>query len=140
MPAATAPTTHSQTLPRLEAKDHQRISSFEKKAEKKGRPEMAMVANMERPESDRHVLAQPAHVAHVLLAGEGVDDRTGTEEQTGFEEGVGHQVENARTERPHAHGQEHVAELGDGRVRQNPLDIVLRHADAGGEDRRQRHR
>ena len=36
----------------------------------------------------------------------------------------------------HAGGEEHVAELRAGRIGDDPLDVVLRHADAGGEDRR----
>ncbi len=34
-------------------------------------------------------LCEAAHVAHVLLAGEGVDDGAGGEEEQGLEEGVG---------------------------------------------------
>ena len=48
------------------------------------------------PEGPGHVLAQPAHLAHVLLAPAAVDDRAGAEEQQRFEEGMRHQVENAR--------------------------------------------
>ena len=35
---------------------------------------------------------------------------------------------------PHAHADEHVAELRNGGVREDLLDIVLRQADGGGEE------
>src|SRR5207248_5271772 len=47
-------------------------------------------------------------------------------------------MEDARGIGPNTAGQEHIAELRDSRIRENPLDIVLHHADAGGEDRRGR--
>jgi len=45
--------------------------------------------------SDWHVNTQPAHLAHVLLAADPVNDRTGREEQQSFEEGMRHEVEDA---------------------------------------------
>ena len=43
---------------------------------------------------DGHVLAEPAHECH-LVAVDGVDDTTGTEEEAGLEHGVGEQVEHS---------------------------------------------
>src|SRR2546428_525889 len=75
-------------------------------------------------QADRgHVLAQTAHLAHVLLAAAAVDHRAGTEEETGLEEGVGHDMENRRGERADARGQEHESELRDRRVGQHFLDV-----------------
>ena len=78
---------------------------------------------------------QAAHVAHVLLARERVDHAARSEEQEGLEEGVGHQVVDAGGKRADADADEHVAELRDGGVGENLLDIVLRQADGGGEER-----
>ena len=47
------------------------------------------------PEGDGDVFAQAAHVAHVLLAAERVDDGAGGEEEQRLEEGVRDQVEDA---------------------------------------------
>ena len=88
------------------------------------------------PEGDGDALAEAAHLAHVLLAGEGVDDGAGGEEEQRLEEGVGHQVEDAGLVGADSAGEEHVAELRDGGVGEDALDVVLDEADAGGEDGR----
>ena len=90
------------------------------------------------PEGDGDALAQAAHVAHVLLAGEGVDDGAGGEEEQRLEEGVGQEMEDAGRVGADAAGQEHVAELGDRGVGEDALDVVLDEADGGGEDGRDR--
>ena len=81
---------------------------------------------------------QVAHVAHVLLAAHGVNHRAGAEEQQGLEEGVGEDVEHARSECADAERQEHVSQLRDRGVGQHALDIVLHQADRGGENRGER--
>ena len=85
-------------------------------------------------EGDGHVLAQAAHAADVLLAGAAVDDGAGAEEEQGFEEGVGDEVEHADGGAADAEAHHHVAELGDGGVGEDALDVLLRDGDGGGEE------
>ena len=47
------------------------------------------------PIGDGHIPAQPSHVTHVLLVVHSDDHRARGQEQQGFKEGMGHQVENA---------------------------------------------
>jgi len=85
------------------------------------------------PEGDGDFFPEAAHAAHVLFAGDGVDDRAGGEEEQTLEEGVGHEVEDAGGVGSDAAGHEHVAELRDGGVGEDALDVVLDEADGGGE-------
>ncbi len=90
-------------------------------------------AHHEGDGGDGQVLSQPAHFLHVLLVGQGMDHGPGGEEQEGLEEGVREHVEDAIDVVARAHGQEHVPKLGDGRVGQDLLDVVL----GAGDGRRQ---
>ena len=63
-----------------------------------------------------------------------MDDGAGGEEEERLEEGVGHEVEDGGGVGGDSAGEEHVAELGDGGVGEDALDVVLDHADAGGEE------
>ena len=63
-----------------------------------------------------------------------MNDRARCQEEQPFEEGVRHQVEDARRKRAYAAGHEHVAELRDGGVSENFFDIGLRDADGRGEE------
>ena len=81
------------------------------------------------------LLPQPPHLADVLLAVERVDDRAGSEEEQRLEERVRHDVEEARRELLRRDAGEHEAELRDGRVRQDLLDVVLRHRDEAAQQR-----
>ncbi len=76
---------------------------------------------------DRHDPGQPAEAAHVDAVVHGVHDRAGRQEQRGLEEAVADQVDDADRVHPgaEADGQEHVADLADGRVREHPLEVVL---------------
>ena len=86
------------------------------------------------PESDGQFLAQAAHLAHVLLAAEAVDDGARGEEEQGLEEGVGHQVEDGGRVGRYAAAEEHVSELRDGGVGEDALDVGLDEGDGGGEE------
>ena len=72
----------------------------------------------------------------VLLLVEAVNHAAGAEEQQGFEERVRHHVEDRGTERADSEREEHVAELGDRRVREDLLDVVLHQADRGRDRKR----
>jgi hypothetical protein len=91
-------------------------------------------ADDHHPVGDGDQLAQTAHLAHVLLVGNGMDDRAGAKEQQRLEEGVGEQVEDRRRIEAHAERDEHVAELRAGRIGNDALDVVLHQADGGGEE------
>jgi hypothetical protein len=69
-----------------------------------------------------------------------VHDRPGAEEHAGLEEAVCQQVDQAQRVRRAAEAdrQEHVADLGDRRVGEHPLDVVLGRADDASDQ--QRHR
>ena len=93
-------------------------------------------ADEEDGEGHRQVFPQAAHPAQVLPAAQGVDDAPRREEEQALEESVGDQVEHARRVGPDAAAQEHVSDLGDGRIGQDALDVVLHESDRGGEDGR----
>ena len=63
-----------------------------------------------------------------------VNDTAGPEEQQGFEEGMGQQVEQRGHVGPHPNGGHHITELGDGRIGQDPFDIPLGYRDCGREE------
>jgi hypothetical protein len=90
----------------------------------------------ERGERDRQVLPQSTHVADVLFTVQRVNDGTGSQEQTGLEERVRIEMEDAGAERADAHRQEHQAELRHGGVREHALDVVLHEPDGRGHQGR----
>ena len=83
-------------------------------------------------------MPQATHLAHVLLAAQGVNHTPRAEEEQSFEEGVGHQMENAGGERADAARQEHISQLAHGRIGQHPLDVILHQPDRRGPDGRRR--
>ena len=87
-----------------------------------------------------NLLAQAAHLAHVLLAADGVNDGAGGEEEQALKKACVIRWKMPAENAPHAAGHEHVAELRDGGVGEDFLDVGLRDADGGGEERGQRRR
>src|SRR5215469_11858463 len=83
----------------------------------------------ERPVSPRHVLLQTAHLSNVLQPAHSMDDTSGSEKEKCFEECVGHQMEDTCRIRSDATCHEHVAELTDGGIREDLLDIGLHKAN-----------
>ena len=82
-------------------------------------------ADQHRHVGDRHVLAQAAHVAHVLIVVHRDDRRARAEEEQRLEARVRHQVEDSARIVGHAERDRHVAELRQRRVRDDALDVVL---------------
>ena len=82
----------------------------------------------------RHINLEPAHTPDVLLSVAAVNHGPRAQEQKRFEKGVGNQMEDAYRNAAHAEAGHHVAELRDGGVSQNALDVVLRHGDQRGKD------
>ena len=87
---------------------------------------------------DRHVLAQAAHVADVLVVVHADDHGARGEEEQRLEEGVRHQVEHGDRVRRGAERDRHVAELRQRRVGDDALDVVLDDAEKAHEERRDR--
>ena len=114
------------------------IESFEKKPANGGMPASASEPIDRGDVRDRHVFAQPAHPAQVLLVVERDDHRAGAEEQQRLEERMRHQVEDRRRVRRHAERHRHVAELRQRRIRDDALDVVLHDAEERHEERRDR--
>ena len=98
--------------------------------------------DQEGPPSQRHVLAQPAHVPHVLrLVGvvdasvHRVDHRAGPEEEACFEKRVREDVEKPCGKRAHANTYEHEPELTDRGIGQHLLQVVLEQTNRCSEQR-----
>jgi hypothetical protein len=72
----------------------------------------------------------------MMSAFQAEDDRTSGEEEQRLEEGVCDQVEHPSHVRAHPHSRNHEAELGNGGVGQDFLDIVLTDCNRRGEERR----
>ena len=74
-----------------------------------------------------------AGMQHTVL--HAVNNGTGTEEEQGFEEGVGHQMESRRHIGARPQRGDHETQLRNRRVGQHALDVVLRDRDGGGKER-----
>ena len=63
---------------------------FRIKAREKRRTHQGQRTNQEGNPRDRHVLAQAAHVANILIVVHADNHRARTQKQQGFKEGMGH--------------------------------------------------
>jgi hypothetical protein len=70
--------------------------------------------HQERPIGHRELLLQRAHPPDILFVMQRVNDRTGPEEEQGFEEGMGREVIHGLDRAADADGHHHVAELREG--------------------------
>lgn len=82
-------------------------------------------ADNETPECDRQPFSEPAHAEDIVFVMITVDNCPSGEEQKCLEISMGGQMKDGRGKRGYAQRQEHVSNLADGGVRQNPLDIAL---------------
>ena len=91
-------------------------------------------ADQHRQIGYRHVFAQPAHLAHVLLVVHRDDHRARAEEQHRLEKRMRHQMENRRRIGRCAERHRHIAQLRQRRIGDHALDVVLRHRDQRHEE------
>ena len=125
---------HSSVRPLLNVL--KRISSLLKKPERSGKPAIASapIRNVQYV-IGRYFLRPPMFRRSCSPASAWITE-PGSEEEQRLEERVGVEMEDARGVRADAHGQEHVAELRHGRVREHAFDVVLHEADRAGHQRR----
>ena len=105
-------------------------------ARQEWRADQGQRTDQRRDPRDRHIFAQATHIAHVLIMMHPNDDRARGQEQKRLEEGVGHQVKDGCRVGRRTECNCHVAELGQGRVGDDPLDIVLNDTQEAHEERR----
>src|SRR5579863_2997270 len=111
---------------------------FGKKAREGGKSGDGKDGRGHGPKSDGHFGAQATHLAQVLLAAHVMNDGTGGEEKQRLEERVHDEMEDGCGVGRDPAGKKHVAELGDRRVGEYALDVVLDEANGGGEEGRDR--
>ena len=112
------------------------IASLEKKPANGGKAALAKPRDQHRRVGDRHVLPQPAHLAHVLLVVQADDHRPRSEEQRRLEESMSEQVEHRRRVGRSAERHGHIAELRERGVGYDALDVVDDDRDERHEQRR----
>ena len=95
-------------------------------------------AHCEPSRSPAHRAGQPAESAHVDDPAHGMHHTARGQEEQRFEERMRREVEHAGGHHHDAHGQEHVAQLADGRIGEDPLKVPFNQGHGGGEERRHR--
>ena len=75
------------------------------------RADKGEVAQQHGEPGNRHVFAQAAHIAHVLVVVHADNHAARRQEQQGFEEGVGHHMEHGHGIGGHTQGHGHITEL-----------------------------
>ena len=96
-------------------------------------PREGQRAQRERGRGEGHRLAEPAHLEQVLRS-DGVDHRARGEEEERLEERVGEEVEHPHHRESGSDGEDHVAELGDRRVGDDPFDVGVHQGHRRGEE------
>src|SRR6266700_1966747 len=85
--------------------------------------------NRHGPKCPRDLRPPTAHLAHVMLATDGMDHRTGCQEQQTFEERMRHEMKYPSGERSNTAGQKHVSKLRNSGIGENFLDVRLRNSN-----------
>ncbi len=101
-------------------------------------PRQGEAADDEAAVGEGHRLLEAAHLLERLLAGHRPDQRAGGHEEQRLEEGVGHQVKEARRVGADGDAHDHVADLRHRRVGDHALDVRLGEADRAGDQERER--
>src|ERR671925_2172953 len=99
---------------------------FREKARRERRAGDRERGNEIRPVGYRKISFQTAHLAHVLFAVQSMDHTAGAQKKTGFKKSVRKKMKDRGAKGANAHSQEHETQLAHGRIRQHPLDVVVR--------------
>ena len=93
-------------------------------------------ADDQQRRGERQRPAEAGHQVDVLAVRHSGDHRAGRHEQERLEEGVGHQVEEARRVGADPNADDHVADLAHGRVGDDPLQVGDDQRDRGRDQQR----
>ena len=115
-----------------------RISSLEKKPENGGTPASARPPTTKQPNVNGIALRKPPILSRFCSPRHRADHRAGRHEQQRLEEGVRHEVEQARDVGAGATRHDHVADLRHRRVGDDALEVGHDEADRAGDEQRQR--
>ena len=108
---------------------------FRIEAGEQRRADEGEVAQQHGEPGNRHVFAQAAHIAHVLVVVHTDNHAARRQEQQGFEEGVGHHMEHGHGIGGHAQSHGHVAKLRQGGIGHHAFDVVLNRTEEAHKQR-----